>query len=441
MNIQSILFSAAEYAIIFPGIFICLAPISDWLIVPLKKIYPILIPAVLAICVIFGYIDSTHTYYSNLFFFLILFVCLIVYFVMVKINKLKLLYLFLCATATLSFGCIANNYIIAHIDSNSNVQDNSIPGMLIQYSVSIIIMVIFLLIKDKLKWLFENFNTRPFWYMAWLVPAIVTFCNIYMIPIDYKNIRVGRVFQIAMVIEAVLLIFFIVFQILLYQIALTSSQKIELETSSLMYQAQAEQYIKLQAYMEQTRHIRHDFKHTIAVISELVQNKQYNELNDYISDYTNQISVDSHIPDYCKNPAVNAVVGYYDNIASAYNIKTSIQIALPADSHISDVDLCLVFGNLLENAINACKMCTADNRYINLSCDTNTKNALYIAMVNSFNHNGNDKNSPHGSGIGLLSIKATAQKYNGLTRFYSADNEYVSNIMLSTDGLVQDSVR
>lgn len=441
MDIQSILFSTAEYAIIFPGIFICLVPVSDWLIVPQRKIYPILIPAVLAICVVFGYIDSTHTYYSNLFFFLILFVCLIVYFVMVKINNLKLLYLFLCATATLSFGCIANNYIIAHIDSSSNVQDKSIPGMLIQYSVSIIIMVIFLLIRDKLKWIFKNFNTRPFWYMAWIVPAIVTFCNIYMIPVDYNNIRVGRVFQIAMIIEAVLLIFFIVFQILLYQIALTSSQKIELETSSLMYQAQAEQYIKLQAYMEQTRRIRHDFKHTIAVISELAQSRQYDELNDYISDYTNQISVDSHIPDYCKNPAVNAVVGYYDNIASEYNIKTSIQIALPTDSHISDVDLCLVFGNLLENAINACKMCDADNRYINLSCDTNTKNALYIAMVNSFNHNSNDKSSPHGSGIGLLSIKATAQKYNGLTKFYSADNEYVSNIMLSTDGLVQDSVR
>lgn len=439
MNIQSILFSAAEYAIIFPGIFICLVPVSDWLIIPQKKIYAILIPMVLAICILFGYIDSTHTYYINLFFFIILFACLIAYFVMVRLNKLKLLYLFLCATATLSFGCIANNYIIAHIDPTSNVHDKSIPGILIQYSVSIIIMIIFLLIKDKLKWIFKNFNTKPLWYMAWIVPAIVTFCNIYMIPIDYNNIRVGRVFQIAMVIEAVLLIFFIVFQILLYQIALTSSQKIELETSSLMYQTQAEQYIKLQAYMEQTRHIRHDFKHTIAVISELVQNRQYNELNDYISDYTNQISVDSHISDYCKNPAVNAIVGYYDNIASSYNIKTSIQIALPADSHISDVDLCLVFGNLLENAINACKLCDADSRYINLSCDTNTKNALYIAMVNSCNNN--DAGSPHRSGIGLLSIKATAQKYNGLTRFCSTDNEYISNIMLSTDGFVQDSAR
>ena len=47
MNIQSILFSAAEYAIIFPGIFICLVPVSDWLIIPQKKIYTILIPMVL----------------------------------------------------------------------------------------------------------------------------------------------------------------------------------------------------------------------------------------------------------------------------------------------------------------------------------------------------------------------------------------------------------
>ena len=64
-----------------------------------------------------------------------------------------------------------------------------------------------------------------------MIPAIISFCNIYMIPIDYANIRVGRVFQIAMVIEGVLFLFFMLFQSLLYIIAVTTSRKIEADST------------------------------------------------------------------------------------------------------------------------------------------------------------------------------------------------------------------
>ena len=80
-----------------------------------------------------------------------------------------------------------------------------------------------------------------------MIPAIISFCNIYMIPIDYANIRVGRIFQIAMVIEGVLFLFFMLFQSLLYIIAVTTSRKIEADSTALMYQLQADQYEKMQA--------------------------------------------------------------------------------------------------------------------------------------------------------------------------------------------------
>lgn len=425
---SAVLFSAFEYAIIFPGIFMCIIPVADWLIIPQKKLYPVLLPICILVCLVLGYVDSARTHYSNLLFFPLLAICLTAYFLTVKLSRLKLLYLFLCAAATLSFGCIANNYIIAHIDADANVNDASIPGMIIQYVVSIVIMSVFILIKEKLKWIFENFNARAFWCMAWTIPAMLTFCNVYLLPIDYKNIRVGRVFQVAMVIEVVLLVFFIIFQLLLYQIALITSQKIELETSSLMYQAQAEQYVKLQSYLEQTRNMRHDFKHAIAVISELTLNEKYDELRNFTADYTRQISTANTIRNYCKNPAVNAVVSYYDSLASACNITTTIEISIEPRLQVPDVDLCLLLGNLLENAINSCKVCDTDSRYIRLSCDTNTEGALYITMVNSLNNK--SAKFCHGSGTGLLSIRATTEKYNGITKFYQSGDEYVSNIML-----------
>lgn len=438
MNSLEALIAAAHYGVIFPGIFICIVPVSDWMVIPQRKLYPVLIPVMLAVCLFLGYFESKsdYYYYTNQFFFPLLFLCLIAYFVMVRISNLKLLYLFLCATATLSFGCIVSSYIIAYTVPDSNVQDSSIPGLLLQYAISFLIMFFFLIIKDKLKWIFENVNHLSFWHLAWIIPAIITFCNVFMLPKDYANIRVGRVFVIAMVVEAVLLIFFMIFQLLLYLIALTTSKKIEADTTAIMYRAQASQYIKLQRYLEQSRRVRHDFKHTIAVMQELAQAEQYEELKNYISDYQTETMKHSVQLLFCKNAAINAVIGYYASLAEAYHIKTDFQVIVPQRIAISDVDLSLLFGNLLENAIHACKQIPEPERYIHLSSDLNRPGVMCIIMVNSFNGTVKKKNghflstTENGSGIGLLSIQTTAARYHGSSLFHANGTEFVSNVML-----------
>ena len=331
MNFWNLVYRAAEYGIILPGIFLCIIPVADWLIIPQRKLYPVLLPCMVAVCFVLAWMDSSGSYYTNIFFFPLLGICLIAYFLTVKLEKLKLLYMFLCATAALSFGCIMNYYIIARIDPHSNIHDDSVPGLIIQYAVSLLIMSVLLRMRHKYRWLFENFNTTLFWRIAWMIPAIISFCNIYMIPIDYANIRVGRIFQIAMVIEGVLFLFFMLFQSLLYIIAVTTSRKIEADSTALMYQLQADQYEKMQAYLDETRRIRHDFKHTIAVLNELSQTGQYEKLQEYISNYSSEISNVQAPATYCDNPVVNATIHYYIDIAQSYGIRTKLQVVIPKE--------------------------------------------------------------------------------------------------------------
>lgn len=128
MNFWNLVYRAAEYGIILPGIFLCIIPVADWLIIPQRKLYPVLLPCMVAVCFVLAWVDSSGSYYTNIFFFPLLGICLIAYFLTVKLEKLKLLYMFLCATAALSFGCIMNYYIIARIDPHSNIHDDSVPG-------------------------------------------------------------------------------------------------------------------------------------------------------------------------------------------------------------------------------------------------------------------------------------------------------------------------
>ena len=171
-------------------------------------------------------------------------------------------------------------------------------------------------------------------------------------------------------------------------------------------------------------------------MQELAQSGQYEELKNYMADY--QLETGRHSMQYlfCQNMAVNAVISYYASLAESCHIKMEFKVIVPRKISISDVDLSLLFGNLLENAIHACCQVPVENRYIHLSSDLNSPGTIYITMVNSFNGivkkmNGQFLSTTEsGSGIGLLSIQTTAERYHGSTRFYNEETEFISNIML-----------
>ena len=91
MNFWNLVYRAAEYGIILPGIFLCIIPVADWLIIPQRKLYPVLLPCMVAVCFVLAWLDSSGSYYTNIFFFPLLGICLIAYFLTVKLEKLKLL--------------------------------------------------------------------------------------------------------------------------------------------------------------------------------------------------------------------------------------------------------------------------------------------------------------------------------------------------------------
>jgi len=123
-------------------------------------------------------------------------------------------------------------------------------------------------------------------------------------------------------------------------------------------------------------------------------------------------------------------------LEASQDIQTNWNIDLPEQIHISEIDLCAMLGNLLENALQGCITVSPLQRFINLSIDLTKNHELYLVCVNSFN--GIVKKSQHkylstkkdGNGIGLLSIMITVEKYNGIARFYHSESEFYSEIML-----------
>ena len=118
-------------------------------------------------------------------------------------------------------------------------------------------------------------------------------------------------------------------------------------------------------------------------------------------------------------------------------IQFNCKVSIPdKDISISTIDLCNIIGNLLENAVLACRELSEEERKIDIKILERNMSNLYIVATNSFNGFVKQKNNTYittrrsGSGIGLKSITSAAETYGGSAEFRNSDNEFYSNITI-----------
>ena len=182
---------------------------------------------------------------------------------------------------------------------------------------------------------------------------------------------------------------------------------------------QAKEYSQLSQHVQETREIRHDFRHQITVISGLLNQGNYEELKEYLSQYESSISLQTKI--YCRQPAVNAILSHYDLLCAQDKIKTKFAVDFPTLSPISSVDFCIVLGNLLENAYLECKTLQKYEKFIHLKARQTSPGAFVLLIENPYEHEIKKTDSgfflssrrKNCVGTGLKSVTAICKKYDG----------------------------
>ncbi|MBD5104795.1 MAG: sensor histidine kinase [Ruminococcaceae bacterium] len=158
-------------------------------------------------------------------------------------------------------------------------------------------------------------------------------------------------------------------------------------------------------------------------------------IRSHLSEYGQRLA-DSVSVNYCSNAALNALFGYYHEMAYTENIKTDWKIELPEPLTVSELDMAALFGNIMENAISACDALTEGERYFNLTAEIRYGNSLYVVSTNSFDgkiKKGKDGyySTKHGGrGTGLISITAVAEKYGGSAQVHNNDKEFFVDVVM-----------
>lgn len=202
----------------------------------------------------------------------------------------------------------------------------------------------------------------------------------------------------------------------------------------LRIQSQKKHHALLAETEDKIKQQRHDLKHQLTVIHELANKGENSELKTYLSKLMVQIPAPSKV--YCENNAVNAVVSHYAIRSEQQKIQLEINITVPmVTKQTTDSSLCVIFGNLMENAIEACSRMTDGRKFIKLNSRLQY-DMLVITMDNSFDGKIKDNNGillsskREEPGVGLTSIKAVAKKAMGSAEFRADGNVFLSSVLL-----------
>jgi len=210
-------------------------------------------------------------------------------------------------------------------------------------------------------------------------------------------------------------------------LAVSSSR---LEQARRQISIQREYYDALTGQMNEIRALRHDMRHFIGVMRRLIEKGQYEELKKFLGEYNEKVETDQ-IPLYCENVVVNSVLGYYSIKASDIGIPFDCACSIPRQISVSEIDICIVLGNALENAIEACSvMECSEMRFIAIKARI-TDNNLLIKIENSYNghirvYDGNYRSTKDEEirGIGIKNIKKVMEVNKGYLKIDHSDKVF-----------------
>lgn len=208
------------------------------------------------------------------------------------------------------------------------------------------------------------------------------------------------------------------------------------EQNLLMTQVAAAQlhFEALEESQEKTMLYRHDMRHHLNLINSYLIDNNKEAAQKYITEVEKTID-GATVEKYCSNYTVNLILSSYIAKAKYEQITVETQINLPDNNAVSDMDLCVIFANAIENAIHACITIKSANERTLKIVSNIKENKLYIQITNSFDGtiiivDDMPVSTEENHGRGTKSIAAIAQKYGGVYSFTSEDRVFKTSIIL-----------
>lgn len=202
-------------------------------------------------------------------------------------------------------------------------------------------------------------------------------------------------------------------------------------------------YGELQTLYHETREWRHDYQNHLTVVSGLLATKNYPRLEDYVEDLKGSAKKMSFRVS-SGNEAIDAILNTKISRAEAEGITFEAAVAVDLSAlRLTSVELASLFGNLVDNAIEACQRIDDETQPRTISLKmTKVGNQVLIHLKNAAKQDAvvkkegrfltSKKKGDHG--IGMLRIDAIIGSYGGTIERKQEEDFFETFIMLPLEG-------
>ena len=395
---------AAKLAICCPFALLCYLPLSGFLRLPLKKLAAFGALGVTAFVGIGALACCRFQLSVNALLFPALLLFLLLYLKSVVLPPSKALFVFFTATMLVSFSATLSCYLCAPLELHNDQPVFTLPSGLIGLALTFAVLLVFsLLFRRKIHWMLCNVSFSAIWRALFVAPLFLTglFWFYYFVYLTTRRM----------------------------------SEAAELHAQNQLLSMENTRYRELREHMDATRQLRHDFRQHLHVIAGLSEAKKYDKLNDYLAEYEGRLAPPHTL--LCANAALDAIAGHYQRIAETQNTRISWRLDLPERLPLDEVDLCMMLGNLLENALRAVCALPVEAREVRVVSGMIGGAMLGLSVENGyvgeidFAPNGLPTSHKKDHGVGLASVAATVKRHNGTLSIAAKDGVFSAHILLS----------
>ena len=271
---------------------------------------------------------------------------------------------------------------------------------------------------------------------AYIGFMLITSIMIIFVILDYMYFitdnpvkKITAVFVIITLMLTNIVLFYIIDRICDY---FTMQQNL-LIANKLIY-TQKETYKELYDNQVQIRKIKHDLKNTMIGILHELDNGNFANAKEYIK--TSCKLLESQDNFICGNSIIDTIISIKNEKAAALGIKFGVEIELQQQICVDTIDLSVIMGNAIDNAIEATEKLNSNDKIIDISIISRNYSLVIIIKnpvlhridVNNLISTKEDKDS---HGLGVLQMQSLSKKYNGEVFFDCNDEQFKTTIVLN----------
>ena len=194
-------------------------------------------------------------------------------------------------------------------------------------------------------------------------------------------------------------------------------------------------YAEVENMYRQIRGWRHDYRSHIQVLKAHAAQENWPALQAYLDELETDLStVDTVVK--TGNPMADAILNSKISLACSKDIQVEADASIPVALELSELDLCVILGNLFDNAIEASLTLNPQERLIRVYIDMKGPQ-LYISFTNftaagkQEKHGGLFRTTKgEGHGFGLIRIDAIVERLGGYLSRNSEDGAFTTEILL-----------